>query len=352
MKVFVAHNVTQHTQGTPKGAVLFALLEALRRAGVSVCDPEETVIPHDDFVARFHYCMNEISTADVIVVEASGRLGLGVGAEMMFAKQCRIPIFAICPRESYYRKTVRKAEVDAVWLHPFIYGLATKVFSSVDECVAEITSQEKRSWTNPGYDEGYAQCPRFWGQTPAVLVQKAIDMFASIEQKTAIDLGCGDGKNAVALARAGFRVVALDKSEIAVRNAINSYGTGDVSWLVADLTSIEGPPACYDLVIATGSLHCLASDDAIVRAIKGMQRLTKPGGLNVVSAFDDGPQDMEGHDAGFRPTLMPHARYVELYSAWEVIDATTVLQADEHPHNRVPHHHSITRLLARRALVA
>lgn len=202
--------------------------------------------------------------------------------------------------------------------------------------------------TNPGYDEGYSQCPRFWGDKPAQLVESAITMLGAAPYKTALDLGCGDGKNAAALSCAGFSVVAMDRSELAIRNAMQFYSSTGVIWLVVDLRSIEGPTESFDLVVATGSLHCLATREEIVAAVNLMQRLTKRGGLNVLSSFNDGPQDMRGHDAGFQPTLISHGSYVELYKSWDLLEATNVLQADVHPHNRIQHQHSITRLLARR----
>ncbi|HZR67439.1 MAG TPA: hypothetical protein VFB01_00155 [Burkholderiales bacterium] len=138
MKVFVAHNVTHHIEGTARGETLAALLARLRESGLDVCDPEETTIPHDQYADRFEYCLREIASSDVLIVEATDRLGLGVGAEMMFAKQRQISVYVICPGDSYYKRPLSRPDGNAEWLHPFIYGLSTKVFGSVDECIAEI----------------------------------------------------------------------------------------------------------------------------------------------------------------------------------------------------------------------
>ncbi|HZR67438.1 MAG TPA: class I SAM-dependent methyltransferase [Burkholderiales bacterium] len=180
------------------------------------------------------------------------------------------------------------------------------------------------------------------------MVTVAIGMLSFLEHKCALDLGCGDGKNASALATAGFRVVAIDKSRIAIENAMRSYGTAKISWLVADLSSIEGPPDAYDLVLATGSLHCLPSVDAVNRAVSVMQSLTKKGGVNVLSSFNDGPQDLRGHDVGFTPVLLSHTRYMEMYARWDILQSSNSVETDIHPHNEIEHSHSITRILAKR----
>lgn len=202
--------------------------------------------------------------------------------------------------------------------------------------------------TNADYDQGYRCCPRFWGETPAQAVMLAIEAYAAVETKCALDLGCGDGKNAAALAQAGFRVVAIDASEIAVHNAMHSFPNAPVSWLVSDLTEIQGPSEAYDVVVATGSLHCLASTEAIEKAVVVMQRMTRKSGLNILASFNDGPQDMRGHDESFKPILLAHARYMEMYRDWTIVMSSNTVQTDRHPHNLIDHSHSITRLVARR----
>lgn len=199
-----------------------------------------------------------------------------------------------------------------------------------------------------GYDEGYRVCPTFWGEQPAEYVMDAIERLAPAGNRLALDFGCGDGKNAAAMARAGLRVLAIDRSSVAVNNARARYGDLDVMWLVCDLRSITGPARCFDLIVATGSLHCLESESEIIQALGVMKAMTKDGGFNVISAFNDGNQDMSGHSADFRPTFLPHANYVAAFSGWRVIRASSEYQVDRHPHNDVEHGHSISRLLVQK----
>lgn len=199
-----------------------------------------------------------------------------------------------------------------------------------------------------GYDEGYSACQCFWGEHPAEMVKAAVKLFSGNNRYRAIDLGCGEGKNSAALASAGFQVVAIDKSNLAIGNAMRAFPKLDVNWLICDLTEIDGPPEGYDLVIATGSLHCLNTADDVEATIARMQRMTKISGINVLSSFNDGPQDLRGHDRGFMPTLLSHDRYLDLYRDWEIIQVSNKIQTDRHPHNDIEHSHAITRILARR----
>ena len=131
---------------------------------------------------------------------------------------------------------------------------------------------------------------------------------------------------------------------------MKAFGKADVNWLVCDLTEISGPPESYNLIVATGSLHCLKSISDIEKTIFRIQEMTKLSGFNVLSSFNDGPQDMNGHSEGFIPTLISHSRDMDLYHGWEIIRESSEVQRDSHPNNGVEHSHSISRILARRVI--
>ena len=78
-----------------------------------------------------------------------------------------------------------------------------------------------------------------------------------------------------------------------------------------------------------------------------LQAATAPGGYNVVCVFNDRQQDLTAHP-GFTPTLLRHTDYLGLYSSWELVYASDEDLHEIHPHNGVPHMHSLTRLIARK----
>ena len=84
----------------------------------------------------------------------------------------------------------------------------------------------------------------------------------SAPARFAVDLGCGAGRDARALLRSGWRVVAIDRETEAVEALLAATPTMDRSLLetrVSDLASVD-IPAC-DLVNASLSLPFLAPDD-------------------------------------------------------------------------------------------
>jgi tellurite methyltransferase len=115
---------------------------------------------------------------------------------------------------------------------------------------------------------------------------------------------------------------------------------------MADATAyLETSPA-YDLIIMYGLLHCLSSETDISNMITLALRKTLPGGTHILVAFNDGLQDLTAHPH-FRPTLVSHAFYCDQYKGHTIMSDSSSVLHEIHPHNNIPHFHSISRLVAR-----
>lgn len=98
----------------------------------------------------------------------------------------------------------------------------------------------------------------------------------------ALDVGCGTGALACALARRAVRVDAVDVSPdmIAAARQREAGQGGHVRWLVGDVLDQDLPLAegGYDAVTAISSLHHLSLHEGIER----LGALVRPGGVLVV----------------------------------------------------------------------
>ena len=200
-----------------------------------------------------------------------------------------------------------------------------------------------------GYDDGYSRCACFWGKELGSLVASLADFCASFANLAVLDLGCGEGKNAIHLARLGANVLAVDISAHALRNARNAWPDWHkVTWKQADIRSCQYLDAAFDIVILYGVLHCLPGADAIRDLVTNVKRSTITGGLHVLCTFNNRHHDLRAH-SGFTPTLCDHAFFVELYRGWRILQATDTDLHETHPHNGIPHFHSMTRILAEKS---
>jgi hypothetical protein len=76
---------------------------------------------------------------------------------------------------------------------------------------------------NGGYNDGYSRCACFWGSSPGYLVRRLIASVPCKGLRVSLDLGCREGKNAYAIARAGPVVTAVDCSELAIANGRKAF---------------------------------------------------------------------------------------------------------------------------------
>lgn len=96
------------------------------------------------------------------------------------------------------------------------------------------------------WDARYAENERMWsGQPNALLVRETADLTPG----RALDVGCGEGADAVWLAEQGWSVTAVDVSQVAVGRGRSAAAERAVSvdFIVDDVATISGE---FDLVSA------------------------------------------------------------------------------------------------------
>jgi predicted ATP-grasp superfamily ATP-dependent carboligase/ubiquinone/menaquinone biosynthesis C-methylase UbiE len=114
-----------------------------------------------------------------------------------------------------------------------------------------------------------------------------VDQLRSPPRARALDVGCGAGGAALALAGRGFQVQAVDATPEMVeltRKAAQEAGLRNLSVSLADVHRLDLPTASFDVIVALGLLPWLHSD---ARAVAEMARVLKPRGRLILSADND-----------------------------------------------------------------
>ncbi len=144
------------------------------------------------------------------------------------------------------------------------------------------------------WDERY-EAGRMWSREPNRFFVDAVD---GLDAGRALDLACGEGRNALWLAQRGWTVTAVDFSTVAIdrgREIAADLGI-DLDWQVADLTTWELGVEAWDLV-AHVYLHWAA--ECREPFLDRCAAAVAPGGRIVVVGHDrtniedghGGPQD-------------------------------------------------------------
>jgi 2-polyprenyl-3-methyl-5-hydroxy-6-metoxy-1,4-benzoquinol methylase len=101
----------------------------------------------------------------------------------------------------------------------------------------------------------------------------------------ALDVGCGEGRNAVWLAERGWRVTAVDFSDVALEKAAqlaSSRGV-EVDWVLADVLAYVPEPRSFDLVAL---LYLQLPADEHARVLRTSAAAVAPGGTFLVLGHD------------------------------------------------------------------
>jgi len=99
---------------------------------------------------------------------------------------------------------------------------------------------------------------------------------------SALEIGCGLGDNAEALARRGFAVTAFDISETAVQWSKRRFSGSVVSYEIRDLFRPPGSwQGAFDFVLESYTLQVLPPE-LRTRAIRSISRFVAPGGTLLV----------------------------------------------------------------------
>jgi cyclopropane fatty-acyl-phospholipid synthase-like methyltransferase len=102
----------------------------------------------------------------------------------------------------------------------------------------------------------------------------------------AIDLGCGEGSNAIYLSKLGFEVIGVDFSPTALKRArANAQAAGEeLTFLEDDLTNLQQVNRQFDLLVDFGALNDLDESDRDLY-IQNVLPLSRPGSCYILMCF-------------------------------------------------------------------
>lgn len=191
------------------------------------------------------------------------------------------------------------------------------------------------------WDERYGDDLMWSGHPNEQLVVEASDLTPS----TALDVGCGEGADAIWLAQRGWRVTGIDVSAKALSRAARAAEMAgvDVAWRPVGLADFDG--WTYDLVIAFYPA-LLRGDGSIIETLLAT---VAPGGLLLVVHHAHVDRD-RALEHGFDPD--DYVGHPDLVEALTDRPGWTVEVAEKRgrtaPEGPGAHHHSDCVLRARR----
>ena len=149
---------------------------------------------------------------------------------------------------------------------------------------AQLTEREHAKWQS-FYLDRERRCPFFVSVPDESLAQWV--MQGTVLPGRALDVGCGNGRNAIFLAQQGFTVEAVDYSRSALAWARQRVAEAQVAVTLTSSSIFEYhvDPGTYDLVYDSGCFHHIAPHQR-ERYVSLIGSLLRPGGWFGLTCFN------------------------------------------------------------------
>ena len=145
---------------------------------------------------------------------------------------------------------------------------------------------------------------------------EVLEAMQTVQPCKALDLGCGQGRNALFLAQHGFDVTAVDQNELSLEILQSIVEQEDLEMPVGlyDIHSASIGQT-YDFIVSTVVLMFLQAD-RIPAIIKNMQEQTSIGGYNLIVCA----MDTEDYPCSVNfPFTFKEGELANYYKDWELI---------------------------------
>jgi len=195
------------------------------------------------------------------------------------------------------------------------------------------------------YSKSLDHC--LWGNNPGRLIKKldCIDHGNNV-----LDIGCGDGKNALYFEKKGNSVIGIDNSMTALRGLSNRFRKNKLQkrgvYIHKDIRDFDAPRDSFDVLISYGLYHCLTDNNRELwhRKIQDMVRI---GGLLLFTCLTNGTPLPTSHGTGnlYLPALDD---VMNLFENWKILHLSQGNITETHTPVIGKHQHSAVWVMAQR----
>ena len=165
---------------------------------------------------------------------------------------------------------------------------------------------EKSLW-----DQKYSNSSYVFGKTPAKFLAANYHYIAAGAH--VLDMGMGEGRNAVFLAQKGYKVTGIDISSVAVRKAraLSRELGVRIDTVVASMLDYKIPDATYDAIICFYYVERALHDK--------MLKWLKPGGVLIYEAHTDNETKVKGQEHYSKKYLLRPGELLNLFPGLKVL---------------------------------
>lgn len=199
------------------------------------------------------------------------------------------------------------------------------------------------------YEKCYDSDEYYWGLEPAPFLDELLSAAGKdASQLRVLDIGCGEGKDAVYMARKGCKVTAFDLTVSGIRKTkrLAADSNTEIDAFVADINdfSIDGQ---FDIIYSTGTIQYLF-DENIDGFFEKINTLTKTGGLVYFNVFVDKPFLELPPDWDREEKMWKTGQLFGYFSDWKIHSIKEVIFEDSSA--GIKHYHCMDTVMAEKMI--
>ncbi len=186
-------------------------------------------------------------------------------------------------------------------------------------------------------------------ETPSKILQLALK---NVKQGSSfLDLGCGQGRDALFMAKQGFWVTAVDSSKMVIRQIQEIAGQNNLKNIEVihnDVLDFNIKDNKYNIINCNNVLQFLSKDKALA-LIKDIQEKVKADGFIILSSFTTDDPSYKFSKEKRLPTYFKPQEILRLFQNFKVIYYLEDIILDKgHIGKPEPHQHGVVKIIAQK----
>jgi tellurite methyltransferase len=196
------------------------------------------------------------------------------------------------------------------------------------------------------FDSVYTKANRLkdrhiWGSKQAPIVEKSVKY---IQEKHVLDLGVGEGKDAIFLTKKGYSVLGVDCSKVGIERLSKNLENENVKIQIKKSNIINFKyPRKYSAIYLIDTLQFLERKH-ITKVIEDIKSHTLKGGINVIKVVTvKDPQYGKQKDRVF----FEIGELKQYYKDWKIVYYEEYIsELERHTSDNPPHRHANAEIIA------
>jgi tellurite methyltransferase len=176
----------------------------------------------------------------------------------------------------------------------------------------KLSGERKTSFdTKSEWDMKYARPSFIFGKAPVKFLAENFDFIP--EASTVLDMGMGEGRNAVFLASKGHKVTGVDISSVAIKKSqhlAREFGV-KIKGVVASLEKYTIAPESYDVILCLYYVDRKLTDKIV--------KWLKPGGILIYEAHTITERSKKGHKKSKVEYYLKKQELLTLFKGMQVL---------------------------------